>query len=59
MKKERYEKVKSYQLIVEDEFLRLLKSEAAKDGKNMKEFIVEAVKKLIDEKNKKNEALNN
>jgi len=51
MKKERYANVRPYQLIVDEEFYRLMKSEAAKVGMTVKDFIIEAVKKLIDEKN--------
>lgn len=52
MKKERYENQKPFQLIADEAFMRLLKSEAAKDGKTMTVFVIEAIKKLIEEKNK-------
>ena len=46
--------MKTYQLIVEDEFLILLKMQSAKADKSMKDFIIEAVKEKIEreEKNK-------
>ena len=52
MKKERYENVKPFQLIADESFMRQLKSESAKDGKTMTAFVIEAIKKLIEEKNK-------
>ena len=46
--------MKTYQLIVKDEFLILLKMQSAKADKSMKDFIIEAVKEKIEreEKNK-------
>ncbi|MBU1886067.1 hypothetical protein KKE34_05710 [Patescibacteria group bacterium] len=52
MKKRECEKIKSFQLITDETFMRFLKSESAKDGKTMTAFIIEAVQKLIEEKNK-------
>ena len=40
--------MKTYQLIVEDEFLILLKMQSAKADKSMKDFIIEAVKEKIE-----------
>jgi hypothetical protein len=39
--------MKKYMLIVEDEFMILLKVEASKLGKSIKDFIIESVKKNI------------
>ena len=52
MKRRACGKVKSFQLIADERFMRLLKSEAAKDGKTMTAFVIEAVQRLVEEKNK-------
>jgi len=52
MKKRECEKVKSFQLITDEIFMRMLKSESAKVGMTMTAFIIEAVNKLVQEKNK-------
>lgn len=44
--------MKTYRLIVEDDFLKLIKVESAKADLTMREFIVEAIKKLVEENNK-------
>jgi hypothetical protein len=45
--------MKNYMLILEDEMLKQIKIESAKADLTMREFIVEAVKKLIEANKKK------
>jgi len=49
MVKDRYEGVKSYQLITDEKYLRKLKVEAARAGMTVKAFIILAVDTLIED----------